>query len=138
MWIADTLSRAYRNTTESAQHNVSEVRALEEIDHSDGLSIAPRRLEQLKKSTVADPVMQDLIMTIETGWAINRKKCPPALTPFYNNRSELVEDNRLVYLGERLAVPVALRKEIFTKFTSPTLELRAVLDEQEKSYIGHG
>ena len=49
MWIADTLSRAYRNTTESTQHDVGEVRVLEEIDHSDGLSIAPSQLKQLKK-----------------------------------------------------------------------------------------
>ncbi len=29
MWISDTLSRAYRSTTEAAQHDISEVRALE-------------------------------------------------------------------------------------------------------------
>ena len=33
MWISDTLGRAYRNTTESAQHDISEVRALEEVDN---------------------------------------------------------------------------------------------------------
>ena len=112
MWIADTLSRAYRNTTECAQHDTSEVRALEEIDHSDGVSIAPNRLEQFKQSTAADPVRQDVITAIKTGWAVNRKKCPPVLTPFYNNRSELVEDDGLVYLGERVVVPTALRKEM--------------------------
>lgn len=112
IWIADTLRRAYRSTTECAQHDISEVRALDEVDHSDGLSIAPSRLEQFKQSTTADPVMQDLITDIKTGWAVNRKKCPPALTPFFNNRSELVEDNGLVYLGERLVVSVTLRKEM--------------------------
>ena len=112
MYIADTLSRAYRDTTEWAQHDTSEVRALEEIDHSDGLSISPSRLEQFKQSTAADPVMQGVITAIKTGWTENRKKCPPELTPFYNNRSELVEDNGLVYLGERLVVPATLRKEM--------------------------
>ena len=29
MWISDTLSRAYRSTTKAAQHDISEVRALE-------------------------------------------------------------------------------------------------------------
>ena len=82
--------------------------------------------------------MQDLITAIKTGWAVNRKKCPPALTRFYNNRSKLVEYNGLVYLGERLVVPMALRKEMLHQIHNPTLELRAALDEQEKSYIGHG
>ncbi len=56
--------------------------------------------------------MQQLIATIKSGWAINRKKCPPALTPYYNNRSELVEDNGLVFFGERLVVPTSLRNKM--------------------------
>ena len=44
-----------------------EVHALEEIDHSNDLSIGPSRLEQFKQGTAADPVMQDLIPTIKTG-----------------------------------------------------------------------
>ena len=59
--------------------------------------------------------MQQLIATIKSGWAINRKKCPPALTPYYNNRSELVEDNGLVFFGERLVVPTSLRNEMLHK-----------------------
>lgn len=34
MWISDTLSRAYRNTTESWQHDTTVVQALEEIAHT--------------------------------------------------------------------------------------------------------
>ena len=112
MWISDTLSRAYRSTTESAEHDISEVRALEEIDHCEGVSIAPNRLNQFKQCTSTDPVMQQLITAINTGWAIDRKQCPPALIPFYNNRSELIEDNGLVFFGERLVVPSSLRKEM--------------------------
>ncbi len=104
--------KGYGNTTEAAQHDISEVRALEEVDHSEGLSIAPNRLAQFKQCIAADPVMQQLIATIKSGWAINRKKCPPALTPYYNNRSELVEDNGLVFFGERLVVPTFLRNEM--------------------------
>ena len=40
MFIADALSRAYRHTTEDAQHDSSEVHALREVQHEDGLSIA--------------------------------------------------------------------------------------------------
>ncbi|CAB4029631.1 Hypothetical predicted protein, partial [Paramuricea clavata] len=55
MWISDTLSRVYRSTTESAEHHISEVRALEEINHCEGVSIAPNRLNQFKQCTSTDP-----------------------------------------------------------------------------------
>ena len=48
MFIADALSRAYRLTTEDAQHNSSEVRALQEVQHEDGLSVSPNRLQEFK------------------------------------------------------------------------------------------
>ena len=41
MWISDTLSREYRNTTESWRHDTTEVPALEEINHAENLSIPP-------------------------------------------------------------------------------------------------
>ena len=67
MWISDTLSRTYGSTTESAQHDIGGVRALEEIDHSEHLSIAPDWLRQFKQHTAADPVMQQLIVAIKIG-----------------------------------------------------------------------
>ena len=112
MWISDALSRAYRMTTESAQHDTSVVRAIEEVDHTKGLSIAPPKLTQFQEETAADPTMQNLIKAIKNGWGTCKKQCPPDLTPYYNNRSELVEDKGLVFLGERLVVPRTLRKEM--------------------------
>lgn len=41
MFVADALSRAYRLTTEDAQHGSSEVRAFREVQHEDGLSVSP-------------------------------------------------------------------------------------------------
>ena len=94
MWIADTLSRANRSTTESAQNDTSEVRPLEDIDHSVDLSISPSRLEPFKQSTSANPVMQDVIAAIikQDGPYIKRSVLQ-SITQFYNNQSELVEDD---------------------------------------------
>ena len=72
---------------------------------------APDRLQQFKQHTAADPLMQQLTVAIKTGWKVNRKKCPPVLTPFYNNRSELVEEKGLVFFDEKLVAPASLRKE---------------------------
>ena len=51
MFIADALSRAYRLTTEDAQHDSSEVRALREVQHEDGLSVSPKRLQESQPMT---------------------------------------------------------------------------------------
>lgn len=56
--------------------------------------------------------MQKLIRAIKGGWAVSRKLCAPELTPYYDKRSELIEDKGLVFLGERVLVPPSLRKEM--------------------------
>ncbi|KAL9978343.1 hypothetical protein ACROYT_G015844 [Oculina patagonica] len=112
MWISDALSRAYRNTTEFVQHDTSLVCSIEEVDHLENLSIAPYRIAEFRRETSNDAVLQSLIASIKSGWASSKKQCDPVLTPYYDKRSELVEDKGLIFLGERLVVPTSLRKEM--------------------------
>ena len=124
MFIADALSRSYRLTTENAQHDSSEVRALREVKHEDGISVSPKRLQEFKQVTAEDSEMQLLISAIHNGWPLSRKECPAQLVPHYHSRSELVEDGGLVYRGERLVVPRSLRPDM--------------LNEIHRSHIGIG
>ena len=59
MFIADALSRSYRLTTDNAQH--------QEVHHTDGLSVSPKRLEEFKLRTVQDPEMQLLTSQTQKG-----------------------------------------------------------------------
>ena len=125
MFIADALSCAYRLTTEDAQHDISEVRALTEVQHEDGHSaVSPKRLQEFKRVTADDQDMQQLISAIYHGWLWRRKGCPAKLLPYYDGRSELVEDSGLVYRGECLVVPHLLRADM--------------LKEIHRSHIGIG
>ena len=74
MWISDTLSRAYRSTTESSKHDTTVVRALEEIDHAENLSIAPDRLTQFRKETSSDKTMQKIIVAVKYGWPTTKRQ----------------------------------------------------------------
>jgi hypothetical protein len=67
MWISDTLSRAYRNTAESWRLDTTEVRALEEINHAENLSISPDRLDQFKRETPSDKTMQNIVVAVKNG-----------------------------------------------------------------------
>ena len=71
MFIADALSQAYRLTTEDAKHDSSEVRALREVQHEDGLSVSPTRLQELKRVAESDPEMQLIISAIHKGWPLS-------------------------------------------------------------------
>ena len=73
MFIADALSRSYRLTTDNAQHDSSEMHALREVHHTDGLSVSPKRLEEFKLRTVQDPEMQLLTSQTQKGWPSSRK-----------------------------------------------------------------
>ena len=67
MFIADALSRSYRLTTDNAQHDSSEMHALREVHHTDGLSVSPKRLEEFKLRPVQDPEMQLLTSQTQKG-----------------------------------------------------------------------
>ena len=74
MFIADALSRSYRLTTDNAQHDSSEMHALREVHHRDGLSVSPKRLEEFKLRTGQDPEMQLLTSQTQKGW-LQAVKC---------------------------------------------------------------
>jgi hypothetical protein len=115
MWISDTLSREYRNTTESWRHDTTEVPALEEINHAENLSIPPDRIKQFRRETTSDKTMQSIIGAVKNGWPTSKRPCSNDLSPFYEKRSELIVDNGLVFARERLVVPTSMRKEMLTQ-----------------------
>ncbi|CAB3985408.1 Transposon Ty3-G Gag-Pol poly, partial [Paramuricea clavata] len=134
MWISDTLSRAYRNTTESWRHDTTEVRALEEIDHAENLSISPDRLDQFKRETPSDKTMQSIIVAVKNGWPTSKRQCSQDLAPFYDKRSELVVDNGLVFAGERLVVPKSMRKEMLTQIHRSHIGIEGCLRRAREAY----
>ena len=67
MFIADTLSLAYRLTTEDTQHDTSKVCALREGHHELRLSVSPKRLQGLNRVTGDDQDMQQFLSTIHHG-----------------------------------------------------------------------
>ena len=108
MFLADTLSRAYLpeiNTCDFA-------RDLEGIDHQEDLPLTEARWQQINHASADDPVLQQLRATIKQGWPQTRSETPEPLRAYFDFRDELTVQNELVFKGERLVVPAALRKEL--------------------------
>ena len=56
--------------------------------------------------------MQQLIANIKEGWPDHGNSCPPSVKPFWNYRDEISVMEGLVFKGERIVIPVALRKDM--------------------------
>lgn len=56
--------------------------------------------------------MQLLTIQIQKGWLSSHKEFPSPLIPYLESQSELIEENGLVFRGERLVVPPSLRTEM--------------------------
>ena len=70
MYIADTMSRAYV-PGEPSIHAV----ALAKMDMIEGLSVTPRRLEELRAATASDCALRKLMQVTMKGWPAPRRSC---------------------------------------------------------------
>ena len=107
MSLADTLSRAYLPEVNSCHLS----QELEDIDHRILLPVSKARWQQIKHASADDPVLQQLRQTIQNGWPGTRKEIPEFLYPYFDFRDELTVQGDLVFKGQQLVVPAALRKD---------------------------
>lgn len=96
MYLADTLSRAFLPTTENAQGEFERVNAVKLLPMTD------ERLEEIKKSTCNDDVLQELKEVIQTGWPEDKQDLPAVLAPYFSFIDEMSVYDGLVFKEERL------------------------------------
>ena len=68
--------------------------------------------EEIAKQTAMDDDFQTLMNVIKTGWPEERSLIPPSTQPYWNYRGELSVYNGVIYRGERVCVPRALRPKM--------------------------
>ncbi|XP_060074979.1 uncharacterized protein K02A2.6-like [Ylistrum balloti] len=99
--IADTLSRAF---LDEARQRIMNIRVHEDIPDV--------RLEEIRKTTLADPELQVLADVITTGWPDTKEKVPSTCKPYYDIRDTLGIVDGLEVKGEAVVIPKALRSDI--------------------------
>ena len=108
MYLADMLSRAHLNDVQQS----SFVSTLEVTDHRDGPAVSTSRWKQIDQFSACDPVMQKLRQTIQHGWPNTRIQVDPSLAPYYEHRDILTVQGNLVFRGQQVLVPHALRHKM--------------------------
>ena len=103
LYVPDTLSRT----------SLPE-RDLESYGHSitSNMPISESRSLEFQEETKKDKVLQTLSHQIMKGWLLNRNEVDESIRPYFNIRDELTIHEGIVMRGNRIIVPINMRKEM--------------------------
>lgn len=113
MYIADTLSRAAMNLTEA--HSESGEQILSFDDAVDYLPMREESIQKLRQATCSDQTLQSLKETVQQGWPTERSQVDACIRQYFSYRDELLVQNELVFKGERVLVPLDMRREMMQR-----------------------
>ena len=111
MYIADALSRAYLPVTSSPD---IEIEAQVHMVISN-LPVSNEKLEEFRKETTNDVTLTKLIETVLNGWPETKSQAAQEIRAYWNFREEISVVNGVLYKGERLIVPAAMRGEMLKR-----------------------
>ena len=90
------------------------VHELEELDHRESLPVSQERWQQLNNASENDNVCQQLRATIQNGWPENKSEVPECVLPYFDSRDELTIQGNLIFKGQLLVVPAAVRTKLMS------------------------
>lgn len=144
MYMADTLSHAYLENNEKTQkHDTQEVMNIDrskteqDAEYIDMLSYLPLRnttIQEIQKFTETDPDLQSLATIIKDGWPTSKDGIKPELQCYYTFREELTVQNGVIFKGERLVIPAALRTTMINKLHSSHLGIQGSLRRAREAF----
>lgn len=104
--LTNSLSRAY--LTEQDNRGPVEVK-VESINMIHYLPVSSERLKAIQRATELDRELQTLKNMILQGWPEVKEHVPLEVAMYFHNRDELSVQNGVIFRGERVVVPTALR-----------------------------
>ncbi|XP_044166875.1 uncharacterized protein K02A2.6-like [Acropora millepora] len=122
LYLADTLSRAYLPTT---VHPTGA--EFENINAAAFLPVSTSRLREIQQATEDDENLQALKAIILRGWPDDRSQLPEQTTPYFSMRDELSLHDGVIFRGQRIVVPVSLRKDMKQKLHASHLGTESCL-----------
>ena len=99
---------------------------------SEDLSTKSESLRTLQKKDVLQSVMHH----ISEGWKTDKRHVPIQILPSWSVKDELSFSDGIVYRGDRIVIPAALRKSLTVTFHQAHMGIQSTLDVQEHPYGG--
>ena len=111
MYVADTLSRAFLDEqhTDTDLNEDMEVMVLSLITN---LPMTQEKLAQMKSATAQDEDLQMSSKVVKSGWPFHRSQLPTSVAQYWNLRGEIHEAEGLLFLGQRLIIPLEVRQDV--------------------------
>ena len=122
LYLADALSRAYLPTT---LHPTGA--EFENVNATAFLPVSSSRLREIQQATEDDEILQSLKAIILRGWPDDRSQVPEQITPYFSVRDELSVHDGVTFRGQRIVVPVSLRKDMKRKLHASHLGAESCL-----------
>lgn len=114
MFVADLLSRSFVNNTDD---NFDEL--ANDVIHCVGLaknvSVSDERKREIRLILKEDPSLSKLIYYIKKGWPKERHNVHDLVKCCNNQRSLITVDDDLLFLNDRIIIPVNMRKYVLNK-----------------------
>ncbi|KAB0790057.1 hypothetical protein PPYR_15620 [Photinus pyralis] len=125
MYISDTLSRSpLSDSIVDLQEDITlHINMLKSC-----LEVSPETLESFRKETQNDKELQTIVKLCQTGWPLAKSNLPPETKPYYKFQKEINVLDGLVFKGNNLVVPKALRSKMLTKIHTGHFGVRKCLD----------
>lgn len=135
LYLADTLSRAYLRDETSEQLELEG----EQVAMVHSLEITEDMESDLATAYEADPAMAALREACQHGWNWSSKRqVPLLLQPYWQVKDEIYECDNLLYVGERLVVPVSARKDMLRKVHQGHLGIQKCRERARRSVYWPG
>lgn len=118
--LADAISRAPEDHKEGTSefHKLHIYRVfgeVEQIDLSSFLSISDDRINDILENTAEDSVLQTVILYTKEGWPTRISEVPDPVKLFFKHRHEISCRDGLVFRGDRVVIPTAIRRKLIEK-----------------------
>ena len=108
MFMADTLSRAVDTSEPVTSSMEADIDAYVDMIVT-SLPVSTSRMTEIKEETLKDPELIQLATLITDGWPEERRQCPPNCRDYWNYREELSIVEGVLFKGNRIIIPQALR-----------------------------
>ena len=98
-----------------------------EVDHTLSLALKDADIQQIKQASLSDPTFVTLREVIRNGWPLNKKEVPERVQAYFDVRDELTIQQELIFKGQRLVVPVSMRRNMMITVHSTHIGIESCL-----------
>ena len=136
MHISDALSRLPTHNTKIG--NQQEIQALK-VSISEGSPVQSNvSFNQLREHTSRDLILQQLVQYVMKGWPKMQKDCIEQLRPYHTFKEEISTIDGLLFKGQRLIVPSALRSKVLQVLHRSHMGITKTLDRARSTFFWVG